>query len=114
MRRSTVPSSPHGRSAASSIAASSIVVVVLPFVPVTPATSSSPLGWPQSASASSAMPSRASSQTICGTRETGQLALDEQRDRAVGDRGGSMLVAVGARPPRSAQNSEPGPQRSER
>ena len=44
MRRSTVPSSPHGRAAASRMAASSIVVVVLPFVPVTPTASSSPLG----------------------------------------------------------------------
>ena len=42
----TVPISPHVRPAASRPARTKNVVVVLPLVPVTPRTSSSPLGSP--------------------------------------------------------------------
>ena len=36
-------------------------------------------------------------------RERGQLALDEQRDGAVGDRGGREVMAVGMRPGQAAE-----------
>ena len=42
-------------------------VVVLPFVPVTPATSSDRVGWPKKLSAATAIAARASSTRSCGT-----------------------------------------------
>ncbi len=46
MRDSIVPSSPAEPTAASSTACIRNAVVVFPFVPVIPTTSSAPLGWP--------------------------------------------------------------------
>ena len=46
--------------------------------------------------------------------QRGQLALDEHRDGAVGDGLRGVRVPVRASASGSAQNSEPGPLRSER
>ena len=64
---STVPTSPVDLPAASSIACSRNVVVVFPFVPVTPTTSSSFVGSPKNTSAATAIAALESGTTSCGT-----------------------------------------------
>jgi len=66
-RASTVPRRPGRRPAAARIAYKRNDVVVLPLVPVTPATCSSSVGRPKNASAPTAIAARASGTTICGT-----------------------------------------------
>jgi hypothetical protein len=67
MRRSMFVSSPGRRPAASRIACSRKAVVVLPFVPVTPATSSSRDGSPNRSVAARGMARRTSGTTSWGT-----------------------------------------------
>ena len=64
---STVPTSPARRPSASRIERSRWVVVLLPFVPVTPATVSLSVGAPKKASAATAIAAREDSTTSCGT-----------------------------------------------
>ena len=66
-RLSTVPRSPGRRPAAVRIAWRRNAVVVFPFVPVTPATSSSRVGSPKNTSAAVAIAARADGTTSCGT-----------------------------------------------
>ncbi len=65
--RCTVPSSPQRRPEASSSERTRKAVVVLPFVPVTPTTSSSIVGSPWKAAASGAIAARASATSTSGT-----------------------------------------------
>ena len=74
----TVPSSPDWIAAASRISRSRKAVVVLPLVPVIPATRSSAVGSPWKRAASGAIAARASATTTCGTSSS-QLALDDER-----------------------------------
>ena len=76
-------------------------MVVLPFVPVTPATTSSSLGRPKNSSAAAAIAARASGTTSCGTGEV-ERPLDDEPDRAALDRLRREVVPVGAR----ARNAE--------
>ena len=71
--------------AASSTERSRNVVVVLPFVPVTPATSSARVGSPKKQSAATAIDARASSTSELRHVEL-ERPLDDERDRAGGDR----------------------------
>ncbi len=64
---STVPTRPGLRSAAASIERSRNAVVVFPFVPVTPASSSSFVGSPKKMSAATAIDSRVDGTRSCGT-----------------------------------------------
>ena len=86
-----MPTSPGRRPAAARIAKSRNVVVVFPFVPVTPATSSSSVGSPKNASAARAIAARTSATTSCGTSSV-ERPLDDERDGA------------GRRPPRGAKS----------
>ena len=63
----TVPSSPHRTPAASRISLTRKAVVVLPLVPVTPTTFSSPVGSPQNRAARGAIAARASPTTTSAT-----------------------------------------------
>ena len=65
--RLTVPSSPQRRPAASSRWRTRKAVVVLPFVPVMPTTSSSAVGWPWKRAAAGPIAARTSSTTTSGT-----------------------------------------------
>ena len=59
-----------------------LVVVVLPFVPVTPTSVSSRLGCPKKLAARNPIASRVSATTSCG-RSTSIAVIDEQRRRTV-------------------------------
>ena len=63
----TVPSRPDWTAAASSTSRSRKAVVVLPLVPVIPATRSSAVGSPWKRAAIGAIAARASATTTCGT-----------------------------------------------
>ena len=63
----TVPSSPHGRPAASSSERTRNAVVVLPLVPVIPATGSEAVGSPWKRAAATAIVERTSSTCTSGT-----------------------------------------------
>ena len=67
----TVPSRPDWIAAASSTSLSRKAVVVLPLVPVMPATRSSAVGLPLKRAATGAIAARASATTTCGTRSSG-------------------------------------------
>ena len=83
------------------------VVVVLPAVPVTAATSSSRLGSPKNATAAGAIAWRASGTTSCGTANV-ERALDDERDGAARDGLRRELVTVRRAQPRTQKKSAPG------
>ena len=86
--------------------------VVLPLVPVTPTTSRSRDGWPASAAAASAMPTRASATTAWGTASSsGRSTITAAAPRATASGAKSW---PSARVPRRAQNRAPGPASSAR
>jgi len=66
-RTSIVPISPTLRPASRRIDSTRKLVLVLPFVPVTPTSSSSSAGWPKNAVASGASARRASATTTAAT-----------------------------------------------
>ena len=96
-RCSIVPSSPHVPPAASRIARVTKAVVVLPFVPVTPATRSVRVGAPKKRSASGAIAPRASA-TIDLRHADIERALGDHRHGAGRHRRGRVVVAVDDRP----------------
>ena len=111
-RASMVPMSPHCRPAASSIARIRNDEVVLPLVPVTPTTARSREGWPASAAAASAMPTRASATTAWGTATcSSRSTMSAAAPRATASAAKSW---PSARVPRRAQKSAPGPASSAR
>ena len=81
--------------AASRIACSRNAVVVLPFVPVTPATSSSFVGSPKNTSAATAIAARASSDDELRNVDV-ERPLDDERGRAALDRLPGEVVPVDA------------------
>ena len=92
---STVPTRPGARPAASSTDRRRNAVVVLPFVPVTPATSSERVGSPKKTSAATAIAARASSTSSWGTSSSRGARPRAQRPRPRLRAG--ELVPVGAR-----------------
>ena len=111
-RASMVPISPQGRPAASSIDRTRKVEVVLPFVPVTPTTTRSRAGWPASAAAARAIPSRVSGTTAWGTATSSRrstITAAAPRATASGTKSCPSAMA-----PRRAQNRAPGPASSAR
>ena len=81
------------RPAASSIARSRNAVVVFPFVPVTPASSSSFVGSPKKTSAATAIDSRDDGTRSCGT-STSSGRSTTSADRAALDRLPGEVVPV--------------------
>ena len=90
---STVPTSPVRRPAASRIERSRNAVVVLPFVPVTPATSSRVVGSPKKTSAATAIAARAVLDDQLRHRDV-DGALDDERDCPSRDGLGGEVVPV--------------------
>ena len=103
---STVPTSPGARPPASSIECSRNVVVVFPFVPVTPASSSSRVGSPKNTSAATAIAARASGDDELRDVDL-ELSLDDERDGAALDRRPGEVVPVDDAP-RNAEEQRPG------
>ena len=95
MRVSIVPIRPGPAAGGLEDAWSRKVVVVLPLVPVTPATSSVSVGRPKNSSAATGIASRA---LVDDELRHGQLErpLDDERDGAVLDRLRREVVPVGA------------------
>jgi hypothetical protein len=101
-----VPSSAGLRPAAARIAKSRNVVVVLPLVPVTPATSSSWLGRPKNSSAATAIAARESGTIACGTgRSSGRSTTSATAPRATAS---GAKTCPSARSPRTQKNNAPG------
>ncbi len=92
-RHSTVPTSPGRRPAASRIARSRNAVVVFPFVPVAPASSSSFVGSPKNTSAATAIDSRTDGHEELRDVDL-QRPLDDDGDRAALDRLPREVVPV--------------------
>ena len=93
---SIVPTRPGALPAAASIARRRNAVVVLPFVPVTPATSSSPDGSPKKTSAATAIAARDVVDDELRSDDVHEV-IDDERDGAALDRLDGELVAVDVR-----------------
>ena len=103
----TVPISPVWRPDASSSARVRYEVVVLPLVPVIPTIASSAVGSPARRAAAGAIAARTSSTSTSGDGQI-QRMIDDQRDRAVGDRLGRVAMAV-SRKAAHAEEDRTGP-----
>ena len=104
--QSTVPTSPGERPAAARTERRRKVVVVLPFVPVTPATSSARVGSPKKASAAIAIAARASSTTSCGTSSSsGRSTTSATAPAATAS---AAKSCPSAREPGTQKNTAPG------
>ena len=106
IRLSTVPSRPGRRPAAVRIACSRYAVVVLPFVPVTPATSSSRVGSPKKTSAAVAIAARDDGTTSCGT--SGSTARSTTRTAAPCSTASAAKSCPSACSPGTQKNAAPG------
>ena len=82
------------------------MVVVLPVVPVTPATSSSRVGWPKKAAAAAGIAARVSSRTTCGTSSGSRRSTASATAPCSSAAGAKSCPS--AREPATQKNSDPG------
>ena len=99
------PEQPGRRPAAARTRVERNALVVLPLVPVTPATCSSSVGRPKNSSAATAIAARARRRRRAAALRV-ERPLDDERDRAVRDRLGREIVPV-ARMPGTQKNRPP-------